>query len=161
MSPREMGLPSPRTRVGYTPSFDGVLNGGEPWVARRRASEASQRPGGNPTSFVGEGDTHERTEGIKEEREEENDERRPLQDPSPGGLDNNSSLENELGGQSTKGASSLVHGVGSLSLNTNIPSPVDGPPKHPGIGAPPGLGDLGNIEWSYKDPTGTVQGMPQ
>ncbi|KAF7367313.1 GYF domain-containing protein [Mycena sanguinolenta] len=40
MSPRDTALPSPRTRLGHTPTFDGVLNGGESWVARRRASEA-------------------------------------------------------------------------------------------------------------------------
>lgn len=128
-------------------------------MARRRASEASQRPGGNTANHGGDGDTHERTEGIKEEREEEVDERRSLQDSSPGVADNNSSPSHEPDVQSAKDPSSLVHGVGQLSLNTNISSPIDGPQKHPGIGAPPGLGDLASIEWSYKDPTGTIQGL--
>lgn len=159
MSPREIGIPSPRTRVGYTPSFDGVLNGGDSWVARRRASEASQKPGGNPTSLGGENDLNERAEGIKEEKEEENDGNRPLQDPSSGVRDINPSTSNGLGSSlGAKDVGGLTGGIGRLSLNTNISSPVDSVQNYSGVGAPPSLIDPASIEWSYKDPTGTVQG---
>lgn len=156
MSPREVGVPSPRTRVGYTPSFDGVLNGGDSWVARRRASEASQKPGGG---HGGENDFSEKTERIKEEKEEENDSAGPLRNSSSGALDNGAPSSNEFGGfHIAKGVGDLAGGIGQLSLNTNISSPVDNIQNHSAIGAPPGLIDLASVEWSYKDPTGTIQG---
>ncbi|KAL0576818.1 kinesin-like protein, partial [Marasmius crinis-equi] len=62
-SPRDVGLPSPR-RLGHTPSFDGVLNGGESWVARRRASEGLGKIAGVTREPSGEENE------IREEEEE-------------------------------------------------------------------------------------------
>ncbi|KXN81095.1 GYF domain-containing protein mpd2 [Leucoagaricus sp. SymC.cos] len=158
MSPREIGLPSPRTRVGYTPSFDGVLNGGDSWVARRRTSETSQKPGGSATGLHGESDFSEKAEGIKEEKEEV-DGSGPVLDSLDGAQDSSPSTSTGISGsQNAKDVDNLAGGVGQLSLNTNISNPVDNVQNHSGIGTPPGLVDPPSIEWSYKDPTGTVQG---
>jgi len=144
--PRELGTPSSRTRVAYASGFDGVLNGGDSWVAKRRFSEASQKLGTN-LGAEGDGDHHDRTEGIKEEIEEENSGSRFVQ----GSL---SEMSNEVDGSQID-VGSLAGDVGQLSLNTNISNPVDNVQNHSSFGAPPGLV---NVDWSYKDPTGTIQG---
>ncbi|KAF7320163.1 GYF domain-containing protein [Mycena kentingensis (nom. inval.)] len=72
-APQSPALPSPRTRFGHTPGFDGVLNGGESWVARRRLSEAKA------ANAARDPETHEaRTTDIREE-----DEDPPKQSPPP------------------------------------------------------------------------------
>ncbi|KAF5356065.1 hypothetical protein D9756_004015 [Leucocoprinus leucothites] len=158
MSPRELGQPSPRTRVGYTPGFDGVLSGGDSWVARRRASEASQKPGGYPFGVSGDSDIGERAERIKEEKEEENS-GRPAHNSPPGAHDNRPSSTNGVGGsQNAINVGNLAGGFGQLSLNTNLSNPVDNVQSFSSVGAPPGLVDPARVEWSYKDPTGTIQG---
>ena len=153
MPPREAGQPSPRTRVSYTLGFDGVLNGGDSWVAKRRPSETSQK---SVTNLGAGGDDNlgDRTEGIKEEKEEENGESRLVQSSLPGMHDNSPFSSNGVDGSQID-VGSLAGGVGQLSLNTNVSNPVDNVQNHSSIGAPPGLV---NVEWSYKDPTGTVQG---
>jgi len=151
--PREVGQPSSRTRVAYASGFDGVLNGGDSWVAKRRSSEASQKLGAN-LGVEGGGDHGDRTEGIKEEIEEENSGSRFVQSSLSEMHDNSPFLSNEVDGSQID-VGSLAGGVGQLSLNTNISNPVDDVQNHSSFGAPPGLV---NVEWSYKDPTGTIQG---
>lgn len=148
--PREVGQPSSRIRVAYASGFDGVLNGGDLWVTKRRSSEASQKLG---TNLGAEGDG-DRTEGIKEEMEEENSGHRFVQSSLSEMHDNSPFLSNEVDGSQID-VGSLAGGVGQLSLNTNISNPVDNVQNHSSFGAPPGLV---NVEWSYKDPTGTIQG---
>lgn len=155
MSPRDVGLPSPRNRVGHTPSFDGVLNGGDSWVARRRASDALQKHG----VPGGENDMNERTGKINEVKEEEND--------GVGSLRNFSSELPDIGPSSSnepdrvyamKDMASVAGGIGQLSLDTDVSSLIDITQNQLAIGALPGLTDLASVEWSYKDPTGTIQG---
>lgn len=144
----------PRTRVGYTPNFDGVLNNGESWVARRRASEASMK------AAARDGQTLEQAPvplGIREEKEEDP----PVVAQHVNG-DGHSSLSSSspnfngsaLGGVVVSkgviqmGAEHNLSGLGS-SGNQN---------ERSNIVPPPGLLDPSTIQWSYKDPTGQTQG---
>ncbi|KAF9535741.1 hypothetical protein CPB83DRAFT_842258 [Crepidotus variabilis] len=149
-SPRDV-VP-PRTRVGHTPNFDGVLNNGESWVARRRASEASMK------AATRDGQTLEQapvTSGIREEKEEDHpaatqqvngDGHASLSSSSPdynGAVSGGTSISNDV---VQMGAEHNVSGIGSSgNERTNIVSP-------------PGLIDPNTIQWSYKDPTGQTQG---
>jgi len=151
---REVGQPSSRARVAYASGFDGVLNGRDSWVAKRRSLEASQKLG---TNLGAKGDD-DRTEGIKEEIEEEIEEEnsgsRFVQSSLSEMHDNSPFLSNGVDGLQID-VGSPAGGVGQLSLNTNTSNPVDSVQNHSSFGAPPGLV---NVEWSYKDPTGTIQG---
>ena len=145
MSPREA---SPRTKVGYTPSFDGVLNNGDSWVARRR-TEASTKTGNGPGREVSENQQGSRSSGILEEKEDLKQEDSSFLTTSSsqarqysavvGGLDSGTSTDHPDGFTPNGSINSRVYGAD--------------------IGPPPGLIDLAAVEWSYKDPTGQVQGM--
>ncbi|KAJ6574666.1 hypothetical protein B0H19DRAFT_1125145 [Mycena capillaripes] len=141
LSPRDTALPSPRTRLGHTPTFDGVLNGGESWVARRRASEAKS-VGNAPRDAEGRGSE------IREEDEDANAGKAtphetpqvtasPIQDPP-------TSSEPTAG----EGASYSPH----VQNGSDLSAPVvpNGPP--------PGILDLASVQWSYLDPQGQLQG---
>ncbi|KIM47935.1 hypothetical protein M413DRAFT_439631 [Hebeloma cylindrosporum] len=145
MSPREA---SPRTKVGYTPSFDGVLNNGDSWIARRR-TEASMKTGNVPGREAAEKQQGSRSSSILEEQEDskhsgEDRSFFPASSPQPrqysavvGGMDSGASADRR--DAFTNGS------INSRAYGTDI-------------GPPPGLIDLAAIEWSYKDPTGQVQG---
>lgn len=159
MTPRDAAVPSPRNRVGFTPNFDGVLNGGDSWVARRRASETSLRSGVGTSRDQGD----QIDSKASEIREEEEDGGRHLQAPehvqekqdvsrphatsttAPSQCNNTTSLPD--------GQIDMAHP--SIGANGSIvPEPVDNLTNGP----PPGLLDLASVEWSYKDPSGQVQG---
>ncbi|KAJ7275502.1 hypothetical protein B0H12DRAFT_1087570 [Mycena haematopus] len=145
MSPRDTALPSPRTRIGHTPTFDGVLNGGESWVARRRASEAK--------AVARDVDHHEGPNlEIREEDEDAN--------PNP-----------NSGGNATP--RELPEATATASPPRDPPAPSQ--PKtgdgatHPQNGSdstatvvtngpPSGIRDLASVQWSYLDPQGQLQG---
>ncbi|KAF7306543.1 GYF domain-containing protein [Mycena indigotica] len=86
-APLSPALPSPRTRFGHPPTFDGVLNGGgETWVARRRLSEAKAANASRDP------ESHEaRTTDIREEDEEPTPPPKeltpPMQKPEPNGAE--------------------------------------------------------------------------
>jgi PERQ amino acid-rich with GYF domain-containing protein len=141
-------MPSPRVRQGFSGGFDGVLGAGETWTSRRRASEAS-RPGAitRDTSGGGDVDNAEKLAALGEGR----------------AIDKGSD-------QSSVGASIQAEGIpvtsGSASYGqvnaeaaqvpNNVAStipPGDGPPL------PTEPKDLASVEWSYKDPSGAVQGV--
>lgn len=98
---------------------------------------------------------------IQEEQEGQdgfNGEAEKVLDRGPGGL---SMYQAEYrAGQNSGSAQTDLHNVNlrashsknsvDYSISDRVPS---GPP-------PPGLQDLGSVEWSYKDPTGQVQGEP-
>lgn len=144
MSPREA---TPRTKVGYTSSFDGVLNNGDSWAARRR-TEASMKTGNGPGREASEKQQGSRSSGILEEKEDiKQDGSSFFATSSPqarqysavvGGLDSGTST-NHHDGFTPNGS------INSRAFGTEI-------------GPPPGLIDLAAIEWSYKDPTGQIQG---
>lgn len=125
--------PSPRTRY-----FDGVLNGGEAWMARRRASEGLLKGGTVREPSGDDGDNS----GMKIKEE---DETAQEVDPGPAQLH----IET-LPTDSTEGQSGLENGTVQLHLDTPVSTTVP-------TGPPPGL-DLASIEWSYLDPQGQVQG---
>lgn len=158
-SPRDAALPSPRTRIGGTPGFEGVL--GESWSSRRRGDSLS-KPGAEATP--------------RREREP-NDSGRDLKGPDIKEKDENTVPKAEQNGSTgadaravlpdtpaTNGGSNTaqsVHGasngVASLNLGTSSDSTgVEGNGELPS--KPPGLTDLANIEWSYLDPQGNIQG---
>ncbi|KAJ7655269.1 hypothetical protein DFH06DRAFT_496661 [Mycena polygramma] len=145
LSPRDAALPSPRTRLGHTPTFDGVLNGGESWVSRRRASEA--KAVGNASR-----DAEARGPEIREEDEDPN--------PNSGGK----SVPHEI-----------PQATASPSPDPPPPAPQpktgDRVSQSPQVqngsglggsvvpnGPPPGILDLASVQWSYLDPQGQLQG---
>ncbi|CAA7259986.1 unnamed protein product [Cyclocybe aegerita] len=152
LSPREA---SPRTRVGYTPNFDGVLNSGESWVARRRASEASMKPANG--QIREELDPGAKAGGILEEKEDES-----------AGISrthqaDGSFLSSSSSPQILSAEPQLYVGTANNANNPNAfllngTSSAHSQPNHAEVGPPPGLVDLAAVEWSYKDPTGQVQG---
>lgn len=132
-SPRESAMPSPRTRGPLTPGgIDGVLSGGDSWMARRRASEAGKAL---PTPRGDDGGG----EQIKEEDETGADTsdnwraKAPKTDdpaPAPKAPVDNQPVTNG-------GPASAV------------------PAKPPGLPL-----DVAAIEWQYLDPQGNIQGSP-
>lgn len=149
-SPREA---SPRTRVGYT-NFDGVLNNADSWAARRRSSEATSKPGVAP---IRDGEI-QKVSGIQEEREDSQtlnargEDRSAFTSTSP-------HLQNELAqqlsatvGVTASGNEAQISVAQDGGSNTNAPPVGD-------VGPPPGLIDFAAVEWSYKDPTGQIQGV--
>ncbi|TFK30716.1 hypothetical protein FA15DRAFT_608163 [Coprinopsis marcescibilis] len=131
---RTAALPSPRSRPGY-PSFDGVLNTGDTWTSRRRASEASSKPGSVARQLSGEYDV--KGEGIQEEVDGV---------PSSDALGNSDpSKVKQSASQDAQSANGFTDRPNSASANASGKSPTD-------------TQDLSIIEWSYKDPMGNIQG---
>ncbi|KAF8213572.1 hypothetical protein K438DRAFT_1661780 [Mycena galopus ATCC 62051] len=142
MSPRDSALPSPRTRLGHTPTFDGVLNGGESWVARRRASEAK--------AVARDAEHHEAPNlEIREEDEDANadsggnhtPQEIPKATASPP-RDPPASSQPKTTGDGTPHVQN-----GSDPAAPVVPN-----------GPPPGFRDLAGVQWSYLDPQGQLQG---
>jgi PERQ amino acid-rich with GYF domain-containing protein len=159
MSPRDAAMPSPRTRVGYTPNFDGVLNNGDSWVARRRASEASLKSGAGTSRDPGDQPQDGKAPEIREEEEDINLEPRrengevksavPEPDIVSGG---NSQTVNDGAVFQDNPNLGAAMSQSSHTYNQPIQEPLSG------TRPPPGIPDLPNIEWSYKDPSGQIQG---
>ncbi|KAF9458750.1 hypothetical protein BDZ94DRAFT_1269950 [Collybia nuda] len=148
MSPRDIALPSPRTRVGYTPNFDGVLNNGESWVARRRASEASLKSSAGASRDPGDQVIDSKAPEIQEEEEESS-------------LTSRKGNRDESG--SLSGGSAFKSDGAAFQDNLNIGADMSHSYNQPvyeqmSNGPPPGIPDLASIEWSYKDPQGQIQG---
>jgi len=148
-SPRDAAAASPRRGPGYTPTLDGILSSGESWVTRRRASDASLKVSTGAGRDVL-GDHSNESKGIEIPEEEEdagirvqipNDATYPaaasgdIESPIPGSHDPSAEMSN----LSINNSSSAVGSHGS-------PSPLTG------------TIDYARIEWSYKDPSGQVQG---
>ncbi|KAK7064621.1 GYF domain-containing protein [Favolaschia claudopus] len=149
MSPRDAALPSPRTRIGHTPTFDGVLNGGESWLARRRASEAKAAardtdPHEAPTLEIREEDEDTSatadstnvgaTQGLSKDTAPP-----PLPDPAPASSQSKTATDR-------------------TSYSPHVPNGSDPAPAPVQNGPPPGIQDLATVEWSYLDPQGQLQG---
>lgn len=154
-SPRDGALPSPRTRVGLTPGFDGVLS--ETWSARRRNAELAKANGQNKNEKDGDGDG--KGPDLKEQEEEalHGSGRAQKNGESTGGP--SSDPHATYNGNDTNGMSNRLNGqLEKLSINGpgDTQSPAAANPDQP----PPGLGDLSTVEWSYVDPQGNVQGKP-
>ncbi|KAF9015443.1 hypothetical protein BDQ17DRAFT_44017 [Cyathus striatus] len=164
MSPRDSGLPSPRTRVGYTPSFDGVLNTGESWSSRRRTSETSVKQTGAGGSRDGvENYIDEKDAGILEEKEEDENGHRSqhLMTLDPTVITNNEAQSLADGNGHTQGhdVNNVTTRLAHLSISSEPVGSASSQPGSPRSAGPhPGFQDLGAVEWSYKDPSGQIQG---
>ncbi|KAJ7480189.1 hypothetical protein B0H11DRAFT_2280849 [Mycena galericulata] len=147
LSPRDAALPSPRTRLGHTPTFDGVLNGGESWVARRRASEAKSV--GNAARDP---DHHEgRGPELREEDEDANLE--PGGGPAPREIP--PATESPIQDPPLPAQPNAGDGASYSPLVQNGADPVGSTVPN---GPPPGIRDLAAVQWSYLDPQGQLQG---
>ena len=151
-----------RPRVGFTPNFDGVLNNGESWVARRRASEASLKSGNPLERDIVDSQQAVKGSGIQEEREDDSGKKLEAniethQSPYPSSSPHMLSEEPHQFVIATDAHDPFKLPQGSrLSRNESPSSTLY---VHERIGAPPhGPLDLLAIEWSYKDPTGQIQG---
>jgi PERQ amino acid-rich with GYF domain-containing protein len=145
-----------RPRVGYTPNFDGVLNNGESWVARRRASDASLISGNTLGRDVVDSQQGSKASRIQEEREDSSGQKpkSTIEDHSP----YLSSPPHVLSEEPQFLLATDVHepfAHGSELPRKDSPSAtLYAHERTP----PPGLLDLLAVEWSYKDPTGQIQG---
>ncbi|KAH6916760.1 hypothetical protein BKA70DRAFT_311024 [Coprinopsis sp. MPI-PUGE-AT-0042] len=127
-------LPSPRKGPGF-PSFDGVLSSGETWTVRRRTSEASLKAGGAARDAGGE--TEDKPDAIPEDATNEQ-----------GDHARSNSLSKE--GQA---------GPNVENANNSANNPSNGTQQAPATAAGgTSAQDLGAVEWSYKDPSGNIQG---
>ena len=155
-SPRD-AAPSPRSRVGHGPGFDGVLGGGDTWVSRRKAAEGLSRTTSSSFTDLG-GDSDPKGVEIKEEEEEHSDPAVPM-DKNPSESGNGVEVANGSSGDhgvqpvaqalddlALGGSNTVSNGSGASYSNFPHPSP------------PQPLVDLANVEWSYLDPQGNVQG---
>jgi len=151
MSPREA---SPRIRVGYTPNFDGVLNNGESWVARRRSSEASMKAGNGLGREPFDNQQSSRSSSILEEKEDGS-----ISMSQHSGEDSPFFATSSPQAQSVEPRqnSEVVSSMDSVTSTDGF-APDGSIPFEADVGPPPGLIDLAAVEWSYKDPTGQVQG---
>ena len=143
-----------RSRMGYTPSFDGVLNNGESWVAKRRTSEASLKSGNTLGRDV-DSQQGSKASGIQEEREDGSGQKpkSTIEDHSP----YFSSSPHMLSDEPQFLHATDVHEP--FAQGRQLPrreSPSATLYAHE-RSSPPGL-DLLAVEWSYKDPTGQIQG---
>lgn len=157
VSPRDS---SPRTRVGYGSNFDGVLNNGDSWVARRRASEASMKAGNVSVREAQE--QAPKASGIREEKEDESDPSSHLangEDQTFFASSPHIPSAEPIRNSSATGAAEGINASSDSSFSRNGSS-TSSPYRNDraDIGPPPGLTDLAAVEWSYKDPTGQVQG---
>lgn len=151
LSPRDPA----RSRGSYTPGFDGVLNNGESWVSRRRASETAGKSV-TTSKEATENFQEIKASGIREEKEED------YGNSTQSNTDIDSNLFSTHSSPEKRYASSSSENIqdtsrNTLSANGSVNSDPFGP-NHASVGPPPGLVDLASVEWSYKDPTGQVQG---
>ncbi|KAI0651428.1 hypothetical protein C8Q79DRAFT_899047 [Trametes meyenii] len=148
-------LPSPRGRIGQTPGFDGVLN--ETWSSRRRNAELA-KSGNGQNKLDKEGGGDGRGPDIKEQEEDAlHASGAQKNDESSGGTSTGAATANGGGGENSNPATSQLNGqLSKLSINGQ----QDNPPATATNQSepPPGLVDLSNVEWSYLDPQGNVQG---
>jgi PERQ amino acid-rich with GYF domain-containing protein len=180
-SPRDSSLPSPRTRGPHTPGFDGILNSGDTWVSRRRASESGTRLNLGAIPRADGDDEPQSTSSLKIDEEEEQQHRysesidppdpqsqkksaspHDLNPPSRGSLqepkltdvdDTVSSPANGNEGPTSSTPHTATHPVAADGL------PVQ--PLSNSVSVTPSSQPVPNpvsVEWSYLDPQGQVQG---
>ena len=149
---RDIGLPSPRNRVGITPNFDG----GDTWTAHRRTSDKSAVAMSREASSDLQNDT--RANDIREEQEGQdgfNSEAEKVLDRGPSGF---STYQAECrAGQNSSSAQTDLHNVHLRANHSESAVDYSISDRMPS-GPPPGFQDPASVEWSYKDPTGQIQG---
>ena len=146
-SSRDSGLPSPRNRVGITPNFDC----GDAWTAHRRGPDKSAVAMSREASSDLQSDIQEEQEGQDGFNGAET-----VLDRGPGG---HSMYQAEYrAGQNSGSAHTDLHNVNLQASHSKNAVDYSISDRVPSGLPPPGLQDLGSVEWSYKDPTGQVQG---
>ncbi|KAJ6626887.1 hypothetical protein B0H10DRAFT_463165 [Mycena sp. CBHHK59/15] len=150
LSPRDVALPSPRTRIGHPPTFDGVLNGGESWVARRRASEAKAISGTSRDADQHDGRGLEIREEDEDATLDSSGNAMPHEIPPVSASPSHAPVtpERPKAADDDKGAT-------YSSPVQNVPDPTTTVAPN---GPPPGIRDLAGVQWSYLDPQGQLQG---
>ncbi|KAF8061015.1 hypothetical protein FPV67DRAFT_1632041 [Lyophyllum atratum] len=155
-SPREAALPSPRRASGYTSGFDGILSSGDSWVARRRASEASLKAGAG-MSREGGGDYQLDSKASNIREEEEDASHRPAGNsrstdaPREANRTTDPQLTDPSGQRAIAGVAALSLGSNGASVLGSVNNSTNSVPATAAL-------DLANVEWSYKDPSGQIQG---
>jgi PERQ amino acid-rich with GYF domain-containing protein len=143
------------------PNFDGVLNNGDSWASRRRASEASLKSGAATyRDSGGDWEYDDKNSGIREEKEEEvgaESERRTLSPLVTSLAAEHTQSENRSDLYPSSDAfDSELRGQSQSHLGYSGPlDPLGGTVKDDSFSD---VRDLAGVEWSYKDPTGQVQG---
>jgi PERQ amino acid-rich with GYF domain-containing protein len=174
-SPRDSGLPSPRTRGPLNPGFDGILNSGETWVSRRRAESGTRLNSGTTTRAEGDHEPQSASRlKIDEEEEEHHRHSGSIDPPDPLGQSASSQDLSLPTGDSLQEPEQFdIHNIVSSPVNGTegptssklhtAPHPVaaDDQPSTSTLPATsasqPATGPT-SIEWSYLDPQGLVQG---
>ena len=142
---------SPRTRVGYNSNFDGVLNNGESWMSRRRFSEASLRVSNSSSTEIQSEDSASKTKGIAEVKEEDFATTVHVFKEQDGTFLSPTSADMDSAIPASHSGDTANSTTGTASLPTTYRDYQE-------IGHSPVIFDLAAVEWSYKDPTGQVQG---
>jgi PERQ amino acid-rich with GYF domain-containing protein len=162
MSARDAAIPAPRNRVGFTPNFDGVLNSGDSWVARRRASESSLKAGVGTSRDQGDQLDNKASE-IQEEEEDGGQQHQSQEHGEEKSGVSQQHATSITGPSQSSNNVSLLDGqtvatdMARLSIGAN-----DSTVKNiTSNGPPPSIPDLASVEWSYKDPSGQIQGIYQ
>ncbi|KAH9994407.1 hypothetical protein BJV77DRAFT_994542 [Russula vinacea] len=158
-SPRDSGLPSPRTRGPLAPGFDGILNSGETWVSRRRASESGTRLSSGVHPRVDDDDELQSASRLRIDEQEEDQHRHSesIDTPDPLG-ENPSVVDNSPSMNGTERPSSPTFHNPTHSVPTeSIPvQPLTNPT--PVTATSQTVTNPATIEWTYLDPQGSVQG---
>jgi PERQ amino acid-rich with GYF domain-containing protein len=175
-SPRDSGLPSPRTRGPLAPGFDGILNSGETWVSRRRASESGTRLSSGVHPRVDDDDELQSASRLRIDEQEEDQHRHPesIDTPDPLGEDVSSRNMSALSGNSQGREPSVVDNSPSMNGTERPSSPTFHNPTHsvptesipvqpltnptPVTATSQTVTNPATIEWTYLDPQGSVQG---
>jgi PERQ amino acid-rich with GYF domain-containing protein len=180
-SPRDSGLPSPRTRGPLAPGFDGILNSGETWVSRRRASESGTRLSSGVAPRADDDAEQQSASRLKIDEQEEELYRHSESIDTPDLLGDNVSPQSlsAPSGNSQGPEPFVVDNAASPSMNgTERPtSPTFHSPTHsapaesipaqplanstPVTAASQPVTNPASIEWTYLDPQGHVQGKTQ
>jgi PERQ amino acid-rich with GYF domain-containing protein len=172
-SPRDSGLPSPRTRGPLAPGFDGILNSGETWVSRRRASESGTRLSSGIGPRADDDDELQSTSRLKIDEQEEEQYHQPEFNDAPDPRDGTAFSQNSgVPPMNSQGPEqSVVDNTVSPSTNgterpdsSTHPVPTESVPAQPltnstpVTAAPQPVTNPATVEWSYLDPQGQVQG---
>lgn len=170
-SPRDSGLPPPRTRGPLAPGFDGILNSGETRVSRRRTSESGTRLSSGIGLRADDDDELQSTSRLKIDERDEEQHCQPESNDAPNPRDETVSSQNPgVPPMSSQGPEqSVVDNTVSPSINgterptfhsPTQPVPTESVPQPltPVTAASQPVTNPATVEWSYLDPQGQVQG---
>jgi PERQ amino acid-rich with GYF domain-containing protein len=162
LTPKDGGQPSPRPRIGFASSFDGVLSGGDSWTSRRRTSDAYLR-GAAVREELCVGDTQ--TDSRGSETISEGEKGKQADPDGVGGLGTSLAHSNSQSSLSHDTLKDDAHPQvviplidGCLSTHETRSNSSNGTDIGTGRVYSTGIQDLASVEWSYLDPQGQVQG---